>query len=84
MLKEGEKNECEALVSSINHSPLKRHKGRIILDKRSERLLFEEQAPNSIQIASAFMYLLWGEYSKYLPDTDQGMNFPQGAGTYTS
>lgn len=79
-----DKNECEALVSSINHSPLKRHEGRIILDKSSERLPFEEQALNSTQIASAFMYLLWGEYSKYLPDTDQGMNFPQGAGTYTS
>jgi hypothetical protein len=79
-----DKNECEALVSSINHSPLKRHEGRIILDKSSERLPFEEQAYNSTQVASAFMYLLWGEYSKLLPDSDQGMETPQGAGTYSA
>lgn len=79
-----DRNECDALVSSINHSPLKRHEGRIILDKSSERLPFEEQAYNSTQLASAFMYLLWGEYSKLLPDTDQGMIIPRGAGTYTS
>jgi hypothetical protein len=54
-------NECEALVSSIKHSPLKRHEGRIILDKSSERLSVEEQEYNSTQLASAFMYLLWGE-----------------------
>ncbi|MDR1339564.1 MAG: hypothetical protein LBK58_05895 [Prevotellaceae bacterium] len=79
-----DRNECEALVSSINHSPLKRHEGRVILDKSSERLPFEEQAYNSTRLASAFMYLLWGEYSKLLPDTDQGFNMLQGAGTYTS
>ncbi|NDV45808.1 hypothetical protein D0T49_01925 [Paludibacter sp. 221] len=79
-----DKNECEALVSSINHSPLKRHEGRIILDKTSERLPFEEQAYNSTQLSSAFMYLLWGLYSKYLPDTDLGSEMPKGAGTYSS
>lgn len=79
-----DKNECEALVSSINHSPLKRHEGTIILDKSSERLPFEEQAYNSTQIASALMYLLWGEYSKLLPDSDQGRETPQGSGTYIS
>lgn len=77
-----DKNECEALVSSINHSPLKRHEGRIVLDKSSERLLFEEQAYNSTQIATALLYLLWGEYSKYLPDSDKNQETPQGAGTY--
>jgi hypothetical protein len=79
-----DKNECEALVSSINHSPLKRHEGRILLEKSSERLPFEEQAYNSTQLATALLYLLWGEYSKYLPDSDKNQDTSQGAGTYTS
>jgi hypothetical protein len=78
-----DRNECEALVSSINHSPLKRHEGRIQLDKSSEtKLPFEEQAFNSTQLASAFMYLLWGEYRHLLPDSDLNPDTPQGAGTY--
>jgi hypothetical protein len=77
-----DRNECEALVSSINHSPIRRGEGRVWLDKSSESLPFEEQAYNSTQLASAFMYLLWGEYGKLLPDSDQGQNTPQGAGTY--
>ncbi len=79
-----DRNECDALVSSINHSPLKRHEGRIILDKSSERLPFEYQAYNSTQIATAFMYLLWGEYSKFLPESDQGKRVVKGSGTYMS
>lgn len=77
-----DKNECEALVSSINHSPLKRHEGRVMLDKSSEKLPFEEQALNSTQIASALMYLLWGEYHQLLPDSDQTDATPIGTGTY--
>jgi hypothetical protein len=79
-----DRNECEALVSSINHSPLKRHEGRIILVKDSERLPFEEQAYNSTQLASALMYLLWGEYNKLLPDSDLSQETPRGAGTYST
>ncbi|MDR0829742.1 MAG: hypothetical protein LBN95_06490 [Prevotellaceae bacterium] len=79
-----DRNECEALVSSINHSPLKRTEGYIELDKSSERLDFEEQAYNSTQIASAAMYLLWGEFHHLLPDSDQSENMPMGAGTYIS
>ena len=79
-----DRNECEALVSSINHSPIKRNEGRIMLDKSSERLSFEEQAYNSTQLASAFMYLLWGEYNKLLPDSDLSQETMQGAGTYMS
>ena len=79
-----DRNECEALVSSINHSPLKRNEGRIMLDKSSERLPFEEQALNSTQLSSAFMYLLWGEYNKLLPDSDLSQETPKGAGTYMS
>jgi hypothetical protein len=78
------RNECEALVSSINHSPLKRHEGRIILDKSSESLPFEEQAYNSTQLASALMYLLGGEYNRLLPDSDLSREAPKGAGTYTA
>jgi hypothetical protein len=78
-----DRNECEALVSSINHSPLKRHEGRIILDKKSEELPFEEQAFNSTQLASALMYLLWGEYQHLLPDSDLSQEMPRGGGTYT-
>jgi hypothetical protein len=77
-----DRNECDALVSSINHTPLKRHEGRIVLDKSSERLPFEEQAYNSTQLASACMYLLWGEYSRLLPDSDLSQEMPRGAGTY--
>jgi len=79
-----DRNECDALVSSINHSPLKRHDGRLLLDKSSESLPFEEQAYNSTQLASAFMYLLWGEYNKLLPESDLSGETPQGAGTYLS
>jgi hypothetical protein len=77
-----DRNECEALVSSINHTPLKRYEGRVMMDKSSERLPFEEQAYNSTQIASAFIYLLWGEYNKLLPESDRNKETPQGAGTY--
>ena len=37
---------------------------------------------NSTQLASAFMYLLWGEYNKLLPDSDLSQETLQGAGTY--
>ena len=74
----------KALVSSINHSPIKRDEGRIFLDKSSERLPFEEQAYNSTQLASALMYLLWGEYNKLLLDSDLSQEAPKGAGTYMS
>ena len=53
-----------------------------MLDKSSESLPFEEQAYNSTQIASALMYLLWGEYNKLLPDSDLSREAPKGAGTY--
>jgi len=79
-----DRNQCEALVSSINHSPLKRHEGRIMLDKSSESLPFDEQAYNSTQLASALMYLLWGEYNKLLTDSDLSQEAPKGAGTYVS
>lgn len=63
-----DENECEALISSIYNSPLKRHQGEVQLDKSSEKLPYAEQAYSSTQIASAFMYLLWGEFSAlYLP-----------------
>ncbi|MDA3912281.1 MAG: hypothetical protein PF448_13085 [Bacteroidales bacterium] len=61
-------NECEELISSIRHSPLKRKDGRIQLDKKSEdELDLEDQAFWSTQIATAFMYLLYGLYEKHLP-----------------
>lgn len=60
-------NECEELISSINNSPLKRHEGKIELDKSSERLPYERQAMESTQIATAFMYLLHGLYKNLLP-----------------
>lgn len=67
-----DENECEALVSSINHSPIKRDEGKILLDKSSEKKLeYEQQAYYSTQIATALMYLLWGEYNKLLPSSDR-------------
>jgi hypothetical protein len=55
-----------------------------MLDKSSETLPFEEQAYNSTQLASAFMYLLWGEYHKLLPLSDLNPDAPQGAGVFHS
>ena len=62
------RNECEEPVSSIKCSSLKKTDGKIALDKSSEaNLYYEEQAFWSTQIATAYMYLLWGEFNKYLP-----------------
>lgn len=79
-----DRNECEALVSSINHSPLKRDGKGIELDKTSEKLPFEDQALYSTQLSSAFMYLLWGLYNRILPASDNRKPIPQGRGTYMS
>ena len=78
-----DRNECEALVSSINHSPLKRDGKRLELDKSSEKLDFEEQVMYSTQLSSAFMYMLWGLYNGIMPASDRRKITPQGAGTYT-
>jgi hypothetical protein len=60
-------NECEELISSINHSPVKKSEGIIELDKSSERKLpFEQQPRYSTQLATAMTYMLFGEYEKYL------------------
>lgn len=77
-----DENVCTCLVSSLQSSPLKRHEGRIMLDKSSERELdYEDQAMWSTQIFTALLYLLWGEYKKILPRT--GMeDVPESAGTY--
>lgn len=79
-----DRNECEALVSSINHSPLKRDGKRLELDKSSEKLEFDEQVMYSTQLSSAFMYLLWGMFNNLLPSSDRKKPTPQGAGTYIS
>lgn len=79
-----DRNECEQLVSSINHSPLKKTEGRIELDKSSEREEYETQVYYSTQIASAFMYLLWGEFNRLLPDSDRRKPTYKGAGTYSA
>ena len=76
------RNECEELISSINHSPLKRADGVIELDKSSEKLPFEDQILYSTQIASAFMYMLYGEFKKLIPEGD-GQMVPSVAGTYS-
>lgn len=63
-------NECEELISSIRMSPLKKTDGVIQLDKTSEKKLdYEDQAFWSTQLSSALMYLLFGLYEKYIPDT---------------
>jgi hypothetical protein len=79
-----DRNETEALISSINYSPLKRHEGKILLDKKSEKELeYKDQAYNSTQLGTAFMYLLWGEYNKLLPESDRAAEY-EGSGTYHS
>lgn len=70
-----DENECECLISSIYHSPIKRSEGKILLDKSSEKELdYKDQPLYSTQIATAFMYLLWGEYKKLLPASDNPEN----------
>lgn len=61
------RNECDELISSINHSPLKREEGAITLDKSSENLPYKEQILYSTQIASAWSYMIFGEFKKFLP-----------------
>lgn len=80
-----DRNECEALVSSINHSPIKRKEDMSVeLDKSSERKLdYEDQAFYSTQLSSAFMYLIWGKFNHLLPSSDRQVIEPQGVGTYT-
>lgn len=77
-----DRNECEGLVSSINHSPLKVYEGKTMLDKSSERLPFDQQEYYSTQLSSALMYLLWGVYSDLLPSSDRRKQTPTGSGTY--
>lgn len=64
-----DENECKNLVSSIYLSPKKENeKGRIILDKSSERKVAKKfQAALTTQLSSAFMYLLFGKYHHLLP-----------------
>jgi len=78
-----DRNECEALISSINHSPIKKNEKKVELDKSSEKLPFEDQAFYSTQISSAFMYLLWGKFNHLLPASDRRKPTAQGSGTYT-
>ena len=76
------RNECEELISSINHSPLKRSDGRIELDKSSEEKYdFKDQPLNSTQIFTAAMYLLWGEYNRILPKNGYN-DIPESGGTW--
>ena len=78
-----DENECEALISSIYNSPLKRTGGEVELDKSSEKKPFEEQAFGSTQIASAFMYLLWGEFSKKYLNVADHHDLSGGYGGFT-
>lgn len=79
-----DRNECEALVSSINHSPLMRNEKDVELDKSSERKLeYEDQAFYSTQLSSAFMYMLWGKFNYLLPASDRRKTEFKGQGTYT-
>ena len=77
-------NECEDLISSIYHAPLLRTDGRIRLDKSSEKELeYRDQQYYSTQLASAFMYLLWGEYRRLLPESDVPGSAPFAANTFS-
>jgi hypothetical protein len=78
-----DKNECEELISSIYNSPVKKTDGRIKLDKSSEKKLeYNDQILYSTQLSSAFMYMLWGMYKKYLPASENKEIVPSGGGTY--
>jgi len=62
-------NECKNLNSSIYRTPKKEKDGRIIMDKISEtQIAWQYQAALSTQLSSAFMYVLWGEFSDLMPN----------------
>lgn len=78
------RNECEELISSINHSPLKKSDGKIELDKSSEEKYdFKDQPLNSTQIFTAAMYLFWGEYHRLLPKNGYN-DIPLSGGTWSA
>ncbi|MBI9052468.1 MAG: hypothetical protein JEY96_01540 [Bacteroidales bacterium] len=63
-------NQCEELISSIYSSPVKRTGGAIELDKTTEKTLkHEHQARRSPQLATALMYLIFGEFENVLPSS---------------
>jgi len=58
-----DENECKDLCSSIMLSPRKDIDGRVQLDKTSERKVpLKMQAGLTTQLASAFIYMLYGLY----------------------
>lgn len=65
-----DENECKNLCSSIALSPVKKTDGRIELDKTSERKVpLRKQAGLTTQLASAFIYLLFGRYGDKVMDS---------------
>lgn len=61
-------NECENLISSIRFTPLRKTESTIEMDKTAEKnLSYEDQILYSPQIATAMMYMLFGEFKHLLP-----------------
>lgn len=63
-----DENECKNLVSAINLSPVLRKDGKIAMDKSSETLPYHLQPALSTQLPSSLMYMIFGLYSKLLPN----------------
>lgn len=63
-------NECDVLIDSMNSCQrLKTPDNMIELDKTAERKLdYIDQPRYSPQVATSFMYLIWGLYHQYAPD----------------
>lgn len=72
-------NECKNLNSSIYLTPVKKDDGRIEMDKSSEKkVAWKYQAGLSSQLASAFMYGLFGMFSHLLPkEMKKQINLPE-------
>ena len=68
-------NLCEELKCSIYSSPLKKTGGVVELDKTTEKTLkYEQQVRRSPQLATALMYLLFGEFENVIPSSDREMS----------
>ena len=62
-------NTCKNLNSSIYRTPKLENKGKIEMDKSSEKkIAWQYQAGLSTQLASAFIYYLFGKFEHLLPN----------------
>ena len=82
----GRRNGPAYPLDAQDHSASEKKAGwKKSLDKSSEKELdYPDQRLYSTQVATAYMYLLWGEYKKLLPASDAPENAFAGFASFTS